>query len=69
MERKLICTINSPNTLSYKDMTTDDQTEFDQILDYAYHLEHSGEYSMMYSLNKSRFHKSDVDILSKGEYS
>jgi hypothetical protein len=25
--------------------------------DYAYHLEHSGEYSMMYSLNKSRFHK------------
>jgi hypothetical protein len=40
----------------------DRQTEFDQILDYAY-TEHSGEYSMMYSLNKSRFHKS-VDTLT-----
>jgi hypothetical protein len=43
-------------------MTAEDQTEFDQILDYAYHLGHSGEYSMMYSLDKSRFNKT-VDTL------
>jgi hypothetical protein len=51
----------SPNTLSYEDMTAEDQTEFDQILTTRI-TEHSGEYSMMYSLDKSRFNKT-VDTL------
>jgi hypothetical protein len=36
MMERIICIKTRP-ILSYEDMTTEDQTEFDQILDYAYH--------------------------------